>query len=257
MGSTACACWTQSGPEQGRFTYAEVDHYINKAWRRYKALAPSLPPEPTAGSRMNVKLAALTISIFQVLLDAGIKRMYAIELVSDTTRNVYKQWGRIGQFLARVLPKALIKPAGMEADPKRRIQKDGTFALTFPFNPPGYLARYVPTQGAIGFDMIRCPVAEAFRAHGAIDLCRASWCDLDYALAEMQGRRLQRTTTLVEGADCCDFRFFFASQAAKAGSSNGHGKERPSQGDGTRPAPAKSRTGLVRDTLLSSKEKTP
>ncbi len=57
--------------------------------------------------------------------------------------------------------------------------------------------------------MIRCPVAEVFMAHGAVDLCRASWCDLDYALAMMQGRRLRRTRRLVEGADHCDFRFFF------------------------------------------------
>jgi hypothetical protein len=87
------------------------------------------------GRNRDVKLAALTISIFQVLLDAGIERAYAIELVSDTTWKVYQQWGRIGQFLARILPKTFSKPAGMEADPKRRIRKEGTFALTFPFNP--------------------------------------------------------------------------------------------------------------------------
>lgn len=196
-------------PEQGRFTRAEVNHSITQAWRRYMALAPSLPAEPTAGSRMNVKLAALTIAFFQVLLDAGIERAYAIELVSDTTWKVYRQWGRIGQFLTRILPRSLLKP--MRTDLARRIQKDGTLAQSFPFNAPGYIAKYVPMKDAIAFDMIRCPVAEVFRAHGAADLCRASWCDLDYALAEMQGLRLQRTTTLVEGADRCDFRFFFAS----------------------------------------------
>ncbi len=90
--------------------------------------------------------------------------------------------------------------------------------LNFPLNPPGYLAKYVPTKGAVGFDMIRCPVAQVFRAQGAADLCRASWCDLDYALDEMQGLRLQRTTTLAEGADRCDFRLFLASQGAKVGS---------------------------------------
>ena len=66
-----------------------------------------------------------------------------------------------------------------------------------------------------------------FRAHGAADLCRASWCDLDYALAEMQGRRLKRTTTLVEGADRCDFRFIPASQVAKVKSKNERESEIP------------------------------
>ncbi len=215
----------RSKPEQGRFTHAEVDHYIDQAWHRYQTLTPSLPPEPTIGSRMNVKLAALTISMFQVLLDARIERAYAIELVSDTTWKIYRQWGRIGQFLVRILPKSLVKP--MRTDLARRVQKDGTLVQSFPFNPPGYVAKYVPMKGAIAFDMIRCPVAEVFRAHGAIDLCRASWCDLDYPLAEMQGLRLQRTTTLVEGAGRCDFRFVPAPQAAKVGSSEEkkHGKD--------------------------------
>ncbi len=204
---------------QGRFTRVEVDRSIDQAWRRFQALAPSLPPEPTVGSRMNVKLAALTISLFQVLLDAGIERAYAIKLVSDTTWQVYRQWGRLGQFLDRVLPRVLVKPMCNETDLKRSVRKGGTIVLNFPFNPPGYLANYVPTKGALGIDMIRCPVAQVFRAQGAADLCRASWCDLDYALGEMQGIRLQRTTTLVEGADRCDFRLIPASQGAKVGSS--------------------------------------
>ncbi len=203
---------------RGRFTHGEVDHSIDQAWRRYQMLAPSLPPEPMVGSRMNVQLAALTISLFQVLLDARIERAYAIELVSDTTWQVYRQWGRIGQFLDRVLPRALVKPMRNDTDLQRRVRKDGTVVLNFPFNPPGYLANYVPTKGAMGFDMIRCPVAQVFRAQGAADLCRASWCDLDYALGEMQGIRLQRTTTLVEGAGRCDFRLIPAAQGANVGS---------------------------------------
>jgi len=127
-----------------------VDHSIDQAWRRYQALAPSLPPEPTAGSRMNVQLAVLTISLFQVLLDAGIERAYAVELVSDTTWQVYWQWGRIGQFLDRVLTRAFVKPMRNEADPQRCVRKDGTVVLNFPFNPPGYLVRYVPTKALSG-----------------------------------------------------------------------------------------------------------
>lgn len=205
----------RSTPSAGRFTRAEIDHYITEAWRHYKTLAPSLPPQPTRGSWMNVQLAVLTISLFQALLDAGIKRAYAIELVSDTTWKVYQQWSRIGQFLERILPHAPLALPASSAGLKSYLRKDGTFALGFPFNPPGYLARYAPTKGGIGFDMIRCPVAETFRAQGAADLCLASWCNLDYALGEMRGLKLERTTTLVEGADRCDFRVLFASRAAK------------------------------------------
>ncbi len=45
----------------------------------------------------------------------------------------------------------------------------------------------------------------------------------------MQGIRLQRTTTLVEGADRCDFRLIPASQVTKGVKGNGSGKERQDQ----------------------------
>jgi hypothetical protein len=202
-----------------------VRHYLDEAWHHYDILVPSLPEEPTAGSRMNVKLAALTISLFQVLLKAGIERAYAVELVADMTWGVYKQWGRIGRFFGRTLPQALMKPIPNDADLPRRVRKDGIVVLNFPFTSPGYIARYVPMKGAAAFDMVRCPVAEVFRSHGAVDLCRASWCDLDYALAEMTGLRLQRTRTLVEGADRCDFRFIPASQVVKSERRNGGRKD--------------------------------
>lgn len=34
-----------------------------------------------------------------------------------------------------------------------------------------------------------------------------TWCNLDYALAELWGGKLGRTTTLVEGYDRCNFHF--------------------------------------------------
>jgi len=55
--------------------------------------------------------------------------------------------------------------------------------------------------------MQRCPVADYLGSHGAADLCAGSWCNLDYALAEMWGGTLERTGTLVTGACCCGFRF--------------------------------------------------
>jgi hypothetical protein len=55
--------------------------------------------------------------------------------------------------------------------------------------------------------MVRCPVADYLGQRDAADLCAGSWCNLDYALAEMWGARLKRSGTLVGSASCCDFRF--------------------------------------------------
>jgi len=55
--------------------------------------------------------------------------------------------------------------------------------------------------------MLRCRVADYLGRRVAADLCAGSWCNLDYALAEMWGTHVQRSSTLVAGASCCDFRF--------------------------------------------------
>ena len=84
-------------------------------------------------------------------------------------------------------------------------------SLSFPFNAPGYLIEPVPADAGTAFDVVRCPVADYFRREGAVDLCSASWCNLDYALAEMTGEKLVRTKTLVRGDDRCDFRLSWKS----------------------------------------------
>lgn len=79
--------------------------------------------------------------------------------------------------------------------------------LTFPFGRPGYRFEDVAQDYGRSLDMRRCPVADYLGTHSAADLCAGSWCNLDYALAEMWGATLQRSGTLAGGAECCDFRF--------------------------------------------------
>jgi hypothetical protein len=192
-------------PEKGRFTKTEVNRILEEVWLKYDELAPTLPHEPTVGSRMNVKLACLTLAFFNSLLATGIERGYAVELISDVTWKVYKQWGVLGRFLAQLLP---FLPSQTSRGPNlQQVENDGAVSLLFPFNAPGYIVQAVAMKSAIAFNIVRCPVAEYFHMHGAADLCVGSWCNLDYALAEMQGYELIRSKTLAEGDDCCDFRF--------------------------------------------------
>ena len=86
------------------------------------------------------------------------------------------------------------------------INQRGGLTLSFPFNAPGYLIEPVSTTSGTAFDVVRCPNADYFRGEGAIDLCTASWCNLDYALAELTSEKLVRTKTLVRGDGRCDFR---------------------------------------------------
>lgn len=57
---------------------------VDDAFRRFGDRVPHLPAEPTAGSRQNVALAALTLSLLEALEHVGVERRYAIELTGDT-----------------------------------------------------------------------------------------------------------------------------------------------------------------------------
>src|SRR6266498_959419 len=199
---------TPSAPEKGRFTQAEVNRLIDQSWQNFDELVPDVAREPTFGSRMNVRLAALTLAMLQSLTANGIERKYAIELIGDTCWKVYQYWGRVGRFIGRLTRRHPVKDHTRAG----RISKDGSWAMSFPFNPPGYRARYVATQGGLGFNVIRCPVAEYFHAHGSEDLAVNTWCMLDYPLAELIEMKLVRTQTLVAGDPQCDFRWFSATE---------------------------------------------
>ncbi len=191
-------------PQRGRFTAQEVNRYLDQSWRAWPALVRDVRREPTLGSRLNVGLAALTLAMLHSLAGAGIDRQYAIELIGDTCWTIYQYWGRVGAFVARLFGRRSLENA------IRRVRPDGGWPMSFPFNPPGFHARYVPVPGGLGFDVIRCPVAELFHRHGGADLAVHTWCMLDYPLAEMLRLKLQRTRTLAAGDPACDFRWWSA-----------------------------------------------
>jgi len=62
---------SRADPAAGRFTRAEVNALLREAWTRLGQLTPGLPAEPTPGNRQNVLLAALTLAMFQALLEDG------------------------------------------------------------------------------------------------------------------------------------------------------------------------------------------
>lgn len=181
----------------GRFTRKDIDRLLTAAWTNFDHLPTRLPSEPTLGARQNVILAALTLSMLQALTAEGIERDYAIELIGDCCWKIYAQWGQIPRALSR-----LVTP-----DPAKRMQLSVDMFLRYPFNWPGYQYRDITEPRGRGLDMLRCPVADYLTANNAADLCVATWCDLDYALADKWGGTLERHGTLAAGANRCDFRF--------------------------------------------------
>lgn len=146
---------------------------------------------------MNMNLAAVTLAFLQVLVSKGVNRAYAIELTGDAAWKVYERWGRIPILFAKLRSR----------DPSEHMRVSVEMFLRFPFTPPGYLFDRLPSEDGISLNMKRCPVAEYFRREEATDLCIGTWCNLDYPLAEMWGGHLERSQTLAEGCEHCDFRF--------------------------------------------------
>jgi L-2-amino-thiazoline-4-carboxylic acid hydrolase len=188
---------SRTDPTAGRFTHREVARFVNDAFDRFEGQVPGLPREPTVGSRQNVMLAALTLSLLEILEESGVERSYAIELTGDTCWRLYRHWGRATKKVAGLVSRA----------PTNRLRLSVNAFLTYPFGRPGYRFDDVPEEDGRSLNMVRCPVADYLGQRGAADLCAGSWCNLDYALAAMWEARLQRSGTLVGGANCCDFRF--------------------------------------------------
>lgn len=58
----------------------------------------------------------------------------------------------------------------------------------------------------LGYDYLECGVCKLCKDEGCPELAKYL-CKLDYMFAEIMGLRLERTSTLADGGDKCDFRF--------------------------------------------------
>ncbi len=180
-----------------RFEPRDVASILRAAFDDYERRRAEVPREGGAARAM-VHLAALTAALYRVLLARGLTEGDARRRVADLAWLVYEKMAAVPWAIACVTKRA----------PRARLQKATDSFRRFPFGPPGYDMVDVPAEaGVVAFDVRRCPVAEYFRAQGLAELCVEAWCDLDIALAEKWGARLERTGTLAGGADRCDFRW--------------------------------------------------
>ncbi|MBZ0281374.1 MAG: L-2-amino-thiazoline-4-carboxylic acid hydrolase [Anaerolineae bacterium] len=197
-------------PETARFTRADVNRILNQVWRNFDQLAPSIPQERTLGARMNVTLAGMTVAFYSALLAEGVEPKDSIQLTNDTAWVIYKRWGILPRLLSLVLARTSTDRLRVCTDLFRR----------FPFNPPSYIMEDLLDKTVISFNVTRCPVAEYFRSQRLRELCVGSWCNQDYALAEMWGGKLERKHTLAAGDEYCDFRWTTANSGID---NDGHG----------------------------------
>jgi hypothetical protein len=171
---------------------------VDCAFYEHRRARARLAREPSIGGRLMLDAAALTVCLFRALLARDIPEQRARTLTAKVTAAVYDLMARVPSAIARVGGGA----------PVERLRRATSAFRRFPFGPPAYRMLDVAAgEDTVAFDVVRCPVAEYFRAQDLPELCVASFCNLDYPLAARWGATLERTKTLVEGAECCDFRW--------------------------------------------------
>jgi L-2-amino-thiazoline-4-carboxylic acid hydrolase len=185
-----------SDPLRGRLTRHQVTSILDGAQTEFARLARGLPDEPTAGSRLCVRLAAWTLALDRALQAHGVTAADSRTLTADVAWAAYRPFVAASAIPARLLVRQ--GPARLRALARSQQR--------FPFNPPGW--RFTPAgSDGSAVDITHCPIADYLHSQGAADICAAAWCGQDGPVAERRGAQLHRTGTLATGAAACDFRY--------------------------------------------------
>lgn len=180
------------------YSSKEVQEILHLYWQKYLQLKKDVPAIQTLGGSIMIHLAAMSNAFFQELTARGRSKEEAAQLFYDIAWRVYIKMGRASWWIAGLKNK----------NTYQRLLRATKLFRAFPFNSPSYVWQDIKTDGnVVGFDCLKCPVAEYFSKNGVSDFCAATWCALDYPLAKLWHARLERTGSIAGGAKKCDFRW--------------------------------------------------
>lgn len=181
-----------------RFDRAVIRAIFDEALASYEGHKETLPRERSAGGRLMVNLAALTVALYRVLRARDVPEAEARALTARVTWQAYEKMAVVPTMVSKIGT----KPG------RARLERATRAFRRFPFGPPAYAMEDVETTSdTVAFDVRRCPVAEYFISQGLGALCVESWCNLDFPLAQSWEATLERHRTLAAGDDRCDFRW--------------------------------------------------
>ncbi len=176
----------------------ETERVLSETWATYDVLEADLPLQPNNGATLTTHLAALTLALHRTLVSHDRSQAQSHALIHAIGWDIYRRMADPPWELARTIT----------ADPAKRLRIATDMFRRFPFGPPGYGWRDVDAgEDVVAFDCTKCPVAEFFAHHDDAELCTATWCALDFPVAEKWGGRLVRPKTIAGGHDHCDFRW--------------------------------------------------
>ena len=180
------------------FKSNEVRDILQGYWQRYLQLKPEVPAMPTMGGSLMLHLSAMSTAFYKELTSRGKSEEITTQLFYDIAWKIYQKMGRFSWWLAGI---------GNRSSYSRLLKATKLFRA-FPFNSPSYLWKDVEAgNNVVGFNCVKCPVAEYFQTKGLSEFCVKTWCALDYPLAEQWGGQLERKSSIAGGAKVCNFRW--------------------------------------------------
>lgn len=180
------------------FNRDEVLDILHSYWQRYLMLKSDVPAMPTLGSSLMIHLSAMSTGFYQELISRGKSEEMTTQLFYNIAWKVYQKMGRFAWWLAKSRSRKTYK----------RLLTATKLFRAFPFNSPAYRWKDVKTdKNVVGFDCLKCPVAQYFQPKGLSQFCVKTWCALDFPLAEIWDSQLERTRSIAGGASTCDFRW--------------------------------------------------
>ncbi len=178
---------------------ADASAVLDRIWTRAEERWAAVPRQSSLGATFTVHLAAVTAAAYETFVAEGATSETATLTVYDVAWAVYQKMGSAAWSLSALA-------GGGDAD---RMRAATVAFRTFPFSAPSYEWKDVASAaGAVGFDCLRCPVAEYFKTQQLSELCVRTWCALDFPLAEkIWHAKLERSGSIAGGASHCDFRW--------------------------------------------------
>jgi hypothetical protein len=194
----------------GRWLKPDIKRYQTRASRKVCEIRRTDTVRPPAfGSRIMVEMTVRTIAAYRALLDAGVERNCARQLVADIVWDIFSKMLGLYSWPFRLTTR----------DPSKRISRTINALLWFPFQAtgaPGYAVDHWDADGNTYTHFTHCPPHSFVRAlivsggdEGDLDAFRESWCRYDWPGADIlagDGKRghYERRQTLSRGGSVCD-----------------------------------------------------
>jgi len=170
---------------------------ILKDARRIYTELPKSSANYGLGLKFVLNTARYNIALYRAMLEVDISEQDAKSYIEHMNWKLFRLAGSPMRILSIMKGKNSVS----------RVNWIDYFLWKY-FFPKPYRREFVSSDADIAFDVTKCPLQEYFRSQDSIDLCYHAACKHDYKLADKWKTELERTKTLANGDEKCDFKFY-------------------------------------------------